>query len=50
METIEDILSKQCAEFKFKNGIVEYFSLSTQHGTSNRWVEAISNIIEAHEK
>lgn len=50
METIENILSKQCAEFKFKNGIVEYFSLSTQHGTSNRWVEAISNIIEAHEK
>lgn len=50
METIESILSKQCAEFKFKNGIVEYFSLSTQHGTANTLVESISNIVEAHEK
>lgn len=50
METIENILSKQCAEFKFKSGIVEYFSLSTQHGTANTLVESISNIVEAHEK
>lgn len=50
METIKNILSKQCAEIRFRNGIIEYFSLSTQHGTANRLVEAISNIVEAHEK
>lgn len=50
METIENILSKQCAEIKFRNGIVEYFSLSTQHGTANTLIESLGNIVEAHEK
>jgi len=32
METTEQILSRQHTEFKFRNGQVEYFSISTQHG------------------
>ena len=50
MESIEDILSKQCADLRFRNGIVEYFSLSTQHDTANTLIKALENILEAHEK
>ena len=50
MESIEDILSKQCAEFKFRNEQVEYFSFSTQHSTAKTLDEAINNILEADKK
>ena len=50
MESIENILSKQCADIRFRNGIVEYFSLSTQHDTANTLIKALENILEAHEK
>lgn len=50
MKTIEQILSKQYAELKFRNGQVEYFSISTQHGSAKTVEEAINNIVEADKK
>ena len=50
METLEQILSRQYAEFKFRNGQVEYFSISTQHDKAQTVEEAINNILEADKK
>lgn len=50
METTEQILSRQYTNFKFINGQVEYFSISTQHGTVKTLDEAINNILEADKK
>jgi hypothetical protein len=50
VETTEQIMSRQYAEFKFRNGKVEYFSISTQHDNAKTVEEAISNIIEADKK
>lgn len=50
METTEQILSRQCAELNFKNGRVEYFSISTQWGSANTVEEAILNILDADVK
>lgn len=46
MESLEDILSRQCVEMHFKNGRVEYFSLSTQWDESNTLAEALTNILQ----
>ena len=50
METIEQILERQCAEIRFKNGKVEYFSISTQWDETNTIDEAIKNILHADKK
>ena len=50
MESIENILSRQCVEMKFRNGKVEYFSLSTQWDEVNTLEEALTNIIETDTK
>lgn len=50
METIEQILTRQHTEFKFKDGKVEYFSISTQWGMADTIEEAIKNILEADKK
>jgi hypothetical protein len=50
METIEQILERQCAELSFKEGKVAYFSISTQWDTANTISEAIQNILEADVK
>lgn len=50
METTEQILSRQYASFKFTNGQVEYFSISTQHDKAKTVEEAINNILEADKK
>lgn len=50
METIEQILTRQYANFKFRDGQVEYFSLSTQHDKAKTVEEAINNILEADKK
>lgn len=47
METIEQILERQCAEFKFKDGKVNYFSVSTQHSIADTIDDAVEHIIEA---
>lgn len=50
METTEQILERQYANFSFHNGKVQYFSISTQHDETNTIDEAIKNIIEADKK
>lgn len=50
INSVEKILSKQYAELKFRNGKVEYFSLSTQHGSAKTVEDAINNILEADKK
>ena len=50
METTEKILSRQCAVFKFRDGKVEYFSISTQWGSAETLDKAISNIVEIDKK
>lgn len=50
METTEQILERQYANFSFHNGKVQYFSISTQHDEANTIDEAIKNIIEADKK
>ena len=47
METTEQILERQCAYFNFRNGKVEYFSISTQHDKANTIEEAVRNILDA---
>lgn len=47
MKSLDDILSRQCAEIHFKGGRVEYFSLSTQWDEANTLEEALTNIVEA---
>lgn len=48
--TVEQILEKQYAYFNFRNGQVEYFSISTQHGKAQTIEEAINNILDADKK
>ena len=50
MESFEQILERQHAYIKFKDGKVEYFSLSTQHGKADTLSEAIHNIIKADKR
>lgn len=50
METIEQILSRQQAEFRFKDDVVEYFSISTQWNEANTIDEAVQNILQADKK
>ena len=50
METIEQILERQSAYTSFKDGKVNYFSISTQHDTADTIDEAIENIIELDKK
>lgn len=50
METTEQILTRQHAEIKFRDGMVKYFSISTQHGQAKTMEEAINNIIAADKK
>ncbi len=50
METTEQILERQCAYLNFRNGKVEYFSISTQHDKANTIEEAIQNILDADAK
>ena len=50
METTEQILERQYAELSFKNGKVEYFSISTQHDEANTIDEAVRHILEADKK
>lgn len=47
METVEQILERQCAELSFKEGKVNYFSISTQHGIADTIDDAVEHIIEA---
>ena len=47
METSEQILERQCAELSFKEGKVNYFSISTQHGTADTIDDAVENILQA---
>lgn len=50
METIERILTKQHAEFHFKDNVVEYFSISTQWDTADTIEKAVKNILQANKK
>ena len=50
MESTERILTRQCANIKFIDGKVEYFSVSTQWDKANTIEEAIKNILEADKK
>ena len=50
METTTQILERQCAEISFKNGKVEYFSISTQWDEANTIDEAVKNILQADKK
>lgn len=50
MESTERILTRQCAQLNFKNGKVEYFSVSTQWDEADTIQEAIKNILEADKK
>lgn len=50
MESTERILTRQCAQLNFKNGKVEYFSVSTQWDKADTIEEAIRNILEADKK
>jgi hypothetical protein len=50
METTEQILERQCTEFRFHNGKVTYFSISTQWARANTIDEAIKNILQADKK
>lgn len=50
MENINQILERQHAYIKFKDGKVNYFSVSTQHGTADTIDEAIEDIIELDKK
>lgn len=50
MQTAEQILERQCAEFSFKDGKVKYFSISTQHDTANTIDDAIKSVLEADKK
>lgn len=50
METTEQILTRQCAEFRFKDNAVEYFSISTQWDEANTIDEAVKNILQADKK
>ena len=45
-----EILTRQCAEFRFKDGKVKYFSVSTQWDTADTIEDAIRNILEADKK
>lgn len=47
MEKTEQILTRQHAELNFKDGVVEYFSISTQWDTANTIDEAVKNILQA---
>lgn len=47
VETINEILARQHTYIEFKDGKVNYFSISTQHGTADTIVEAIDIIITA---
>lgn len=44
------ILSRQHAQLNFKNGKVEYFSVSTQWRVADTIEDAIKNIIESDTK
>lgn len=50
MKNINQILEKQCAHIEFKDGKVNYFSISTQHGIADTIEDAIKDIIEADKK
>ena len=50
METIEQILSRQQAEFRFKDDVVEYFSMSTQWNEANTIDEAVQDILQADKR
>lgn len=50
MGTIEQILSRQDAQISFRDGKVEYFSISTQWDTANTIDEAVKNILHADKK
>lgn len=50
METTEQILERQYANFNFRNGKVEYFSISTQHDRADTIEAAIQNILDADAK
>lgn len=50
MGTTEQILTRQHAEFHFKNNVVEYFSISTQWDTADTIDKAIKNILRADKK
>lgn len=50
MESTERILTRQCSQLNFKNGKVEYFSVSTQWDEADTIEEAIRNILEADKK
>lgn len=50
MKTIEQILTKQCAQLNFENGKVKYFSASTQWNEADTIEDAIQSIIEADKK
>lgn len=47
MENINEILERQDAHLRFRDGKVEYFSISTQHSEADTIEDAIKNIIEA---
>ena len=50
MENINEILERQDAHLRFKDGKVQYFSISTQHSEANTIEEAIKDIIEADKR
>lgn len=50
METVEQILERQCAELSFKEGKVHYFSISTQWDMADTIDEAVKNILQADKK
>lgn len=45
-----EILSRQCAQLNFKDGKVEYFSISTQWDTADTIEDALRNILETDAK
>ena len=50
METTEQILERQCTKLSFKDGKVEYFSISTQWDEANTIDEAVKHILQADKK
>lgn len=47
---LSDILTKVCAEFRFNNGKVFYFSTVTQHGEADTLEDAVNIIVETAKK
>lgn len=50
MENINQILERQHACIRFKDGKVNYFSVSTQHGVADTIDEVVEDIIELDKK